>query len=247
MNEKRAKPRKSGKTGQKRKIIDRISRRSRLCIGIAALILLTGALAFWGVRRMENAYETAREDTYSAFYQTAYDLAEKQNHVSNYAVISIEAAQEVSRLEVLTVSDSEFVIKEADDNDPTISWLEVQGIGVFTVDLSACEFIADSERQYVLVRAPKPALTECKVSGTGKQFWKRTGFFTGNGSVAEGVRLSQNQLSEGQIKLEDSMKQNRGFYESAKSAAVDMIGSLVKKWNPSIPELQVEIEFFESD
>lgn len=66
-------------------------------------------------------------------------------------MISIEAAQEVSRLEVLTVSDSEFVIKDSGKSDPTISWLEVQGIGVFTVDLTACEFIADSERQYVLV------------------------------------------------------------------------------------------------
>lgn len=170
-------------------------------------------------------------------------------------MISIEAAQEVSRLEVLTVSDSEFVIKDPDQNDPTISWLEVQGVGVFTVDLTACEFITDSERQYVFVRVPKPALTECKVSGTGKQFWKRKVLsfvdgkliFGGNGSVASGVRLAQNQLNEGRIMLEDSMKQNRGFYEAAKTATIDMMGSLVRKWNPDIPNLQVDVEFFENN
>lgn len=42
---------------------------------------------------MKNAYESALQNAYSNFYQTAYDYAEQQNHVSNYAVISIEAAK----------------------------------------------------------------------------------------------------------------------------------------------------------
>jgi len=214
-------------------------------ISVVLSIFLTIALFFRGFKRMKDSYDSSQQDAYSNFYQTAYDFAEKQNHVSNHALVSIDVAQEVSRLEVLSVSDSEFVIKEADKGDPTVFWLEVQGKGVFTVDLSACEFITDSERQYVLVKVPKPVLTEYSVSGTGKQFWKRNSIF--NGSVADGVRLSQKQMSEGRVKLEDSMKQNRGFYEAAKNAAVDMIGSLVRKWNPNIPDLQVDVEFFENN
>lgn len=243
------------KHANEKKSLQSLSPRIKFWGSIGISLLLTFVLLFIGIKRMRASYETARQNIYSDFYQTAYDHAEQQNHVSNYALISIEAAQEVSRLEVLAVSDSEFVIKDSDKSDPTISWLEVQGIGVFTVDLTACEFIADSERQYVLVRVPKPALTECKVSGTGKQFWKRSVLsvvdgrvvFGGNGSVDGGVRLAQTQLNEGRVKLEDSMKQNRGFYESAKTATVDMIGSLVRKWNPDIPNLQVDVEFFENN
>ena len=68
-----------------------------------------------------------------------------------------------------------------------------------------------------------------------------------NGSVAEGVQLSQNQLKEGRIKLEDAMKQDRRFYDESQKAAVSMIESLVKQWNPSVPDLQVEVEFIESN
>ncbi len=215
---------------------------------VGTVVLLTIAIIVAGICLTKSAFNTVRQDVHDSCYDTAYNFAEQQNHVSNYALISVEAAREVSRLEVLSVSDSEFVIKNADKNDRTISWLEVQGTGVFTVDLAAGEFITDPERQYVLVRVPRPVLTECKVSGTGKQFWKRAEFLPFfNGSVAEGVQLSQNQLKEGRIKLEDAMKQDRRFYDESQKAAVSMIESLVKQWNPSVPDLQVEVEFIESN
>lgn len=214
---------------------------------VGTVVLLTIAIIVAGICLTKSAFNTVRQDVHDSCYDTAYNFAEQQNHVSNYALISVEAAREVSRLEVLSVSDSEFVIKNADKNDRTISWLEVQGTGVFTVDLAAGEFITDPERQYVLVRVPRPVLTECKVSGTGKQFLKRADFLIFNGSVAEGVQLSQNQLKEGRIKLEDAMKQDRRFYDESQKAAVSMIESLVKQWNPSVPNLQVEVEFIESN
>lgn len=80
----------------------------------ALMILLSAALFFFGIRRMGKAYQAADQNTYDKFYQVAFDHAEAQNHVSNYAVISIEGLQEVSRLEVLSVTGSEFVIKNAD-------------------------------------------------------------------------------------------------------------------------------------
>lgn len=213
-------------------------------LGIAAVVFI-----FIGNTQMEDFYNTAREEAYNGIYQAAFDFAETRNHVSNYAVITVEGIQEKPRLEVLTVSGSEFVIKNKDNKDKTTSWLEVQGVGVFTVDLSAGEFIVDTERKFVTVRVPKPVLTECAVTGTGKRFWNNGGLFSFsffNGSIAEGVQLSQEQMCEGRIKLEDSMRKNRVFNETSKEAAVNMIKSLVQEWNPDVPDLQVEVEFMES-
>jgi len=229
--------------GTKRRPYKKVSSTAKFLIYVGLPIFLTIIFALYGVKRMKDSFDAARESASSSFYKTAYDIAEGHNHVSNYVTVAIEAEREVSRLEVLTVSNSEFIIKDAGDGNNTTSWLEVQGTGVFTVDLDAAEFIADSERQYVLVRIPNPVLTNCAVSGIGKQFWNSSNFPLTNGSIAEGVRLSQEQFAEGRIRLEDSIRQNRRFHEAAQSAARLTIESIVKKWNPSIPDLQVEVEF----
>lgn len=88
---------------------------------LALMIPVSVMLFFIGMRRMGRAYQAADQNTYDRFYQVAFDHAEAQNHVSNYAVISLEGLQEVSRLEVLSVTGSEFVIKNADKDDKTIS------------------------------------------------------------------------------------------------------------------------------
>lgn len=210
------------------------------------ILLLATVLVFvLGLQNLQKAYHSAEQSAYEGIYQTAYDMAEARNHVSNYVVISVEHAKEVSRLEVLTVSGSEFVIKNADKTSKITSWLEVQGTGVFTIDLSMGEFIVDSERHHVLVRIPKPMLTECKLSGTGKQFWK-DGRIISNGSVAKGVRLSQAQMREGRLALEASMMQNRAFYNAAQEAAKRAVESLIQQWNPNVPDLCVRIEFIEN-
>ena len=211
------------------------------------VILLLATVLFFalGMRNLKESYQSTKQSVYEGIYQTAYNMAEARNHVSNYVVISVDRAKEVSRLEVLTVSGSEFVIKNADKTSKITSWLEVQGTGVFTIDLSMGEFIVDSERHHVLVRIPKPMLTECKLSGTGKQFWK-DGRIISNGSVAEGVRLSQAQMREGQLALEASMMQNRTFYDAAQEAAKRSVESLIQQWNPNIPDLFIRVEFIEN-
>lgn len=210
-----------------------------------ALIAASSVLFMGGRHRMEESYQIASQNAYDGIYEAAFQFAEARNHVSNDVNISIGDTKEVSRLEVLAVSGSEYIIKNSDETSKVTSWLEVQGTGIFTVDLAFGEFIVDSDRHYVLVKVPQPELTECTVSGTGKQFW-RDGWIIANGSVAEGVRLSQAQLGEGRMKLEESMKQSRRFHEAAQETAIRMIKSLVEEWNPNIPDLQVEVEFIES-
>lgn len=211
-----------------------------------ALILAAIFIFYAGKVRMKDMYDTVSQNLYDKIYQSSFDFAEASTHTSNYAVISIEGIEEISRLEVLTVSDSEFVTKNADENDSTVAWLEVQGIGIFTVDLSASEFIIDRARQSVLVRIPAPALTVSSILEADQKFWKN-GSIIFNGSAAEGVHLGQAQLREGRILIENAIKQNRSFNEAAKDSAVRMIQSLVQQWNPKIPDLQVEVEFIESN
>lgn len=213
-------------------------------IGLA-IILFFGAVILYrsGVSRMQKAYEENRRNTGDKFYQAAYDFEEARHHVSNYIVINLEDIRNIARLEVLKVSDTEFVIDHPEHG--IISWLEVQGVGVFTVDLMVSEFITDFERQYVLVNIPNPVLTQCAVEKTGKQLWKNTSIF--NGSVADGVKLSQEQLREGRLRLEDSMKQSRRFYEAAQKAAVSMVEARVKQWNPELLDLKVEVNFIDVD
>lgn len=208
-------------------------------------VLISVLFLALGIHSMKENYEIAEQNTYNTFYQTAFDFAEKQNHVSDRVSISVDGVREVSNLEVLTVDSSEFIIKDAYQNDKTVSWLEVKGTGVFTVDLSAGEFIVDSKRKYVLVKVPKPVLSKCKVSGTGKSYFNNTSILS-NGSVADGVQLTQTQLSEGRIKLEDSMKQSRRFHDAAMESSIHTIESLIQQWNPNIPDLQIEVEFIEN-
>jgi len=223
-------------------------RRVTIILILVALCLLAGIgmAGSIGMSRLRNAYTKAENEAYNNIYNTAYKKAEAANHVSNHALISVEDVKEISRLEVLTVQGSEFIIKNADENNKIVSCLEVNGTGVFTVNLAMGEFITDSERAYVLVRVPKPALTEVTVSGTGKSFWKDNRLLA-NGSVKEGVDLSMEQLGEGKIKLENSMRSSRRFHEESQKAAVRIITSLVQGWNPNIPELQVEVEFIGND
>lgn len=229
------------KTGKLKKVTGR-----KAGIGLA-IILFIGAVILYrsGVSRMQKAYDENRRNTSDKFYQAAYDFEETKHHVSNYIVINLEDIRNVARLEVLKVSDTEFVIDHPEEGHGIISWLEVRGVGVFTVDLMASEYITDFERQYVLINIPNPVLTQCAVEKTGKQFWKNTSIF--NGSVADGVKLSQEQLREGRLQLEDSMKQNRRFYEAAQKAAVSMVEARVKQWNPEFPDLKVEVNFIDVD
>ncbi len=147
------------------------------------------------------AYETAKtkriEGLGEEFYQKAFDSAEKANHTSNMASLDVESVREVAKLEVLKVSDVEFVTTEA-DKDAITAILEVPGSGVFTVNLQQAEFVVDKARCYVLVRLPDPELSECKIdySNVKKVLFKNKG---GNESIEVGEDLARAQLKEGYL------------------------------------------------
>lgn len=223
---------------------------SNVCFAVAVLLITIGALVISttihkGGESAKEAYENAKnkaaEDAYNKFYDTAYASAEKKYHVSNHVSIEVAAVREEANLEVLKVSDVEYEIESKENNEDGIEvWMEFYGDGVYTVDMKASEFITDTDRQYVLVRVPRPELTECKITGANELNWKNGQF---NKSVSKGTDLAVDMEKAGYAKLNNYMKSNAQFYKSAKSSAQTIITDLVKGINPDLPNLVVEVEF----
>ena len=161
----------------------------------------------------------------------------------NLVSISLEGVQETSKLEVLRVSDTEYVIEKAENNAQNIeSWIRIDGTGIFTVDLSLGEFITDSEQKYVLARVPAPVLTDVK-NDVPQLIFSRNDFW--NESYAAGEDLTREQITKGEAALRNKMTTNQFFRESADQAAKQFISSFVKKLNPDIPDLTVDVEFLD--
>ena len=179
---------------RQRKIPKKIFSGSNICIVIIVISIIIGLLliprtvdkaAEFAGEAYTSAKDRAAEDAYNKFYDTAFASAERKYHVSNNIAIEVASVREEANLEVLRVSDVEYVIESKDDNKDRIeTWVEFYGDGVYTVDMRASEFIIDSDRQYVLVRVPKPELTNCKITQTNQLFWKDKWF---NESNADGT------------------------------------------------------------
>ena len=190
------------------------------------------------------AYASEKEKTYSELYEKYYNRAEAEYHVSNRVSISVEDLKETAALEVLKVSDIEYVIEDgADNKDNITTWLEVPGEGVFVVDLQKAEFIVDDERQFVRVRAPYPEITNITIDYKNVQnlIFKNDIF---NDSDRVGEDLAREMLKEAYELFEDEFTSNQYFYGTAENIAKISVECLVRQFNPDVPNLTVEVEFY---
>lgn len=223
---------------------------SNVCFAIAVVLISIAALLISSTIRKggesakeayRNAKSQAAEEAYNKFYDTAYASAERKYHVSNNVSIEVAAVREEANLEVLTVSDIEYVIESEKNNSNGIEvWMEFYGDGVYTVDMKASEFIIDSNRQYVLVRVPSPKLTNSRITQANMLLWQ-DGVW--NKSYSSGNELATDMRSAGYAKLNNYMKSNAKFYKSAKASAQTIISELVKGMNSDLSDLVVEVEF----
>ena len=224
--------------------------------GIMALIILTGigtiilryhiissgASAF--KTSYEKTYNEEHENAYNASYEKAFARSEKKHHTANKVGITIGNMKETLNLEVLNVSDIEYITDDASDLGHGItSWLEVPGEGTYTVNLKSAEFIIDSQREYVLVRAPRPEITNISIDykNVQKVLFEND---LRNDSIAIGEDLARSQLNKADLLIKKEFASNQHFYQSAKNAAILSIQCLVKELNPDVPNLTVEVEFF---
>lgn len=218
-----------------------------IVMAAAALLLFQNVIGK-GAEALEDSYKAAlaseKEAAYQEQYQKYFDAAEAVNHVTNRASIYIGNIKETDKLEVLKVSDVEFIVEDSGNNTGNItSWLEVPGEGTFVVDLNAAEFIIDNERAHVLVRLPYPELTNVAIdySNVKKILFKDDVF---NGSYKQGEELAMKQLGEADLLIKKEFASNEHFYLNAQKAGASTIECLIRQLNPTVNDLDIEVEFY---
>ena len=219
-----------------------------MIVMVAAALMLFQNVIFNGAEALADGYNAAfvseKEAAYQALYQKYYDKAEAEHHVANRASIYIGNIKETEKLEVLKVSDVEFIVEDSGDNSGNItSWLEVPGEGTYVVDLSAAEFIVDNERAHVSVRLPYPELTNVAIdySNVKKILFKDDVF---NGSYKQGEELAMKQLGQGDLLIKKEFASNEHFYLNAQEAAISTIQCLIRELNPKVEDLTIDVEFY---
>ncbi len=240
----------------------------RIAAYIIAVVVLVGCsvYAYISIKNgtasaYQDAVESAATAAYDSIYNTAYEAAEEAHHVSNEVVITIEDVQQISKLEVLQVSNTAYITPEDDEADilqsivnkvagffiaDTITWLKVPGTAVFTVDLSAAEFIVDSERNYVLIRIPNPEISEFTIDyASVEMLYFKDGGLLKDKTAKVGVEKAREYLQDAELELRSDITGNQRFYQSARNAAETILTNLVKEFNADVEDLTVVIEFIE--
>lgn len=217
-----------------------------------------------GARAAESAFyenkDNVQQQIYQEVYNSSYDAAEKAHHISNRVAISIGNLREMQKLEVFAVSEVSYQVEEREEkegiegilvgitgffNEENISWLEVPGSGVFTVNLQAGEFIVDDTRQSVLIRIPSPELTNFTLDYENVQvlYFAEGGAF--KNSAKYGVDKATKQLQNAELDMIQRVSNNQELYKRATAAAENMLIRLVKQLNPQLKDLTVEVEFLD--
>lgn len=220
---------------------------------ILLLLLALGVCVFGfqnGSKAVKKAFDAekaaAEESVYHSYYEKGFDAGENNYHVSNRAVISLGDIRETAVLEVLSVSDIAYLTQNpSGENKNILSWLEVPGTGVYTVNLAVGEFLVDDERSAVYVRLPKPELLPANISidhaNVKTLLFKANKFQT---SIADGERLAAQQLNEARTRIAEDIGGNLQYYEYAERSARTLLENLIRAVNSGIEDLTVEIEFY---
>ena len=190
--------------------------------------------------RAEIEKEEEEKEIYSRFYEAAFEQYKTTNDIS----INIENTNEEGKLEVLSVYDVAYIIQDSETSeDGTTAWLEVPGTGIFSVDIHACEFLTDHQRNIIIARIPHPELSRFTIDYENVSLLN---FSTGltNGSIEKGEELAHNQLQEGDMRIRENILSNQKIILSADSAAKKIVKQLLVSVNPA-EDIEIIVEFIE--
>ena len=193
----------------------------------------------------KQTYTIEKDITYKNKYDNYKETAEERFHVSNKASIYVGKLKEEQKLEVLEVSDVEFIIEDQDDNSGNVTaWLEVPGKGTFVVDMEAGEYIIDVERANVLVRVPYPELCNVRIdyANVQKMLFRKEGIL--NGNHKEGEKIAEEQYDKAYALINREFVSNQNYHQNAMNAAKSTIEALIKQLNPEVDNITVEVEFY---
>lgn len=230
---------------------------SSTTIAIAAIVLFLCAATIGGAAAAKS-FKASKNEAENNVYSRYYDWGYQNYRVTNEVKIQIDSLKQESKLEVLNVHDVIYQLEKTEENrswldniigrfikSPTV-WLEVPGEGVFTVDMKQSEFIIDETRQYVLVRVPSLELSNFRIiySDVKLLYYEDGGWI--HNSVGDGVDKVQDQADAAQNQLMINIQNNQQFYKAAQESTKRVLTDWVKKLNPELPDLTVEVEFMES-
>lgn len=194
--------------------------------------------------KYQDAYESRAAEVYNQWYETGFTIGEKKYHVSNNAYISIDNLEQTGKLEVLKANVVEIIVEKQNENmNKRTVWSEVHGEGTYVVDLNMAEFVVDNPRRSILVRIPRPTLEGITVKNNDRLFYKEDSLF--GGSYQKGTDLQIDINNDGMLEIQKSLRSNAFLYANAESVALSTVESLVREFNPDIPDLIVEVEFMD--
>ncbi|MBR2726414.1 MAG: DUF4230 domain-containing protein, partial [Solobacterium sp.] len=220
-----------------------------ICV-LLILALIGSSLWFWrlmidvGAKSAKNAflnsYRESSANSHEEYYSKGYETALNNYHISDDVTISLGEIREISKLEVLKVVKDDYVIETDTQRMQGIHcWTQYRGIGTFTVNLQASEFIVDSQEHYVLVHIPEPEMS----FHLDEEFTKVALYMDGtinipyinvslnDGSYKEGVAIAEEQQKRAYENIRNSILNNQQYYLDAKNAAEEQIINLIKTLN----------------
>ena len=218
-----------------------------LAVVLFAVLKFQNAIKVGAAAGMEtylSEEERIQNEVYNSYYQSALERAEAQNHVQNRVTIQIENITQVQKLEVISVRTDEYVIRKGEDHpeDGITCWYKVSVSGVYTVNLDYANCVVNDELKYVCVNIPCPELTVFHEPAKSEQILKINK--GKNESYRVGEALIAELEEEGYTKAEASLINNQDYFTKAKNNAKENIESLIKSLNPEIPDLKVEVNFY---
>ena len=168
----------------------------------------------------------------------------RTKRVSSSIQINIAEMQEKAELQVLTMTDTQVITENSNDNSEGITaWAQYTGRGDFVVNLQQSEVIVDNVRKTVIIRTPNVTIDQntftLEYGNTELIFFDNK---MGNDSYREGVDIAQSQYQEAYSKIYDNITMNPYYYRVAEESAAKIIESLVRSWNEDIPDLNVIVE-----
>lgn len=236
-----------------------------LCaVGIVMLLIFALVVFPSGITRGAQAAEDMFMETESRtesdirekIYAAAFDLSEKEYHVKNTANAEIKCVELTQKLEVLRVSDVEYIFtgdgttddaspEQKFDNDSGVTaWFEVSGTGSFAVDLTQAEVAVDNARKHISVVLPLPEV-KCRESGF-KLLKVDDNHINFMDSEADGIEIAKTAKRKGLELIDGSVGSDPDYMESARSSAKRLLSNMIKSLNAEeIPDLSVDVSFFD--
>lgn len=206
------------------------------CLLVATINIKTNAA--------KNSYNTAKNAAEEAAYQKTADkiisIGEERYHVHNDVHITIESISTEPKLEVLDVEDVSYQIFD-DESEFTKSnaWYRFSGRGTYTVDMEHSEIVVDEERNYILIRVPKPVLSDFKITNRETLLFKEKGWET----ISDGYNLARTAEAKAYEEIRQSISSNQDFYQAALHSAETVLKNLAAQSNPGV-EVVIDVEFY---